>query len=339
MANSLGTCKALELNIGKTSRAIAPPRTRATTHRQETSILIGHKLYFVGRVSQSMQGIGVLDVNTWQWTMLKRNYHPLHRNGFTTVLVGDELYLFSGFEASQPLRVNFTRTYDPVLNQLRTCHSRGEVNVPTGESAGEYIEDLRMIVAFGGVLDSGRLVVSRVVGYSIDANEWIVISTKGQTPSARTQHRSCLYGSNDIFFYGGRLQGSLLYSSTVCHLRCDPGSFTWHHVDWLQSPKCHYAASMNFIDGRIIILGGSDDCLLGNPTSYVYVYDFYERVGVEFNNGYAGVKSGGGPELDLGLKGFPPYMANHSAAALKDRLVVTGLKGREANEVFVIKPL
>ena len=337
MTKSLGTCKAFELNTRTTSRWQMPPSGRRTRYRKDATILLGHKIYFFGRVGEK-RGIAVLNVNNWRWTRIKGDFRPLRQGGFTIVLVGDMLYLFSGYEEDRPLQVNYTRTYDPVMNQLNHCNSRGEFNVPTGEIAGEYIEDLRMIVAFGGVLGSRRNVVNRVVGYSTDSNEWVVISTKGQTPSPRTQHRSCLYGSKDIFFYGGRLRTSMIYSSVVCHLRCEAGNFTWHEVDWFPSPKCHYAASMNYIDGRIIILGGSDIPLLLDSSSYLYVYDFNERVGIEFNNGYTSFRSGR-QELDLGLNGFPPHLANHNAAVLNDRLVVTGLKRRPTSEVFVITPL
>ena len=335
MAKSLGTCKALKLTA---SRWLAASRKLETAYRKEASMLIGHRLYIVGRVDQQKQGIGVLDVNTWRWTRIKRDFHPLHRDGFTIVLVGDLMYLFGGFEEGRPLQVNYTRTYDPVMTQLSNCKSSGELNVLTGEIAREYIEDLRMIVAFGGLLDRERIVMSRVVGYSIDSNTWIVISTKGRTPSARTQHRSCLRGSKDIFFYGGRLRTSMIYSSVVCHLRCEAGNFTWHQVGWFPSPKYHYAASMNYIGGRIIILGGSDNHLVPNRTSYLYVYDFNESVGVEFNNGLTSFRSGR-QELDLGLNGFPPHLANHSAAVLQDRLVVTGLYDMYTRTSFVITPL
>ena len=292
---NLNTCNALVMRLTKAKADSAAARSLQAyggvgSLTKAGSVLVGHRIFvFGGEVSGGIKrkAVFMYDMNAWEWT------RPCFFTQFVfedrlVALVNDQVFFFVQRPVN-PLRLEFegitaarTHVFDLTSLTVEPRFSLGENVLPFEKSAGEYVEALGKIVTFGGkagVRGMQLTETNRVCAYSVEANSWSIMPTRGRSPPPRSQHCSCMHGKADIFFYGGGVPGPGFAS--MYKLKCKPGSCTWSSVRW--SPPVGYNwASMCCSGSRLFIYGGygyGRDIF--DAKKYLFVYDFKENAGVQ----------------------------------------------------------
>ena len=222
-----------------------------------TATLIGSYVWLVGGVGGDSE-IFVLNLNSNEWEAVQ--FEGLQFIEFvmhTTSLCEDKLLLF-GLQRGSGVGLvdcNELVAFDPVLKELQIIPTYGRSR-PTyrhGHSA-DICERLRLLALFGGFAGTMK---SQLWVLDLTTWRWTLLDCKGQVPSPRSKHASCIVGSV-LFVYHG-----------TSHTRPRPkdlwtvdlsmkNNLVWHRVE-LQGADTHErvgAAMVHLGSGRLLIFGG-----------------------------------------------------------------------------------
>ena len=298
------------------------------------SALLGHFVYVFGGCSQKLfrYGVFALDVNTWHWKRCDSPKQALTLKNHLMVLVNDGIYVFAGYGQSRLPKRPLMWRFDVIEQSFDICQAAGEALIPVGQAAGEYLEELDMIVVYGGL--RRMTPTSRVIGYSCRVNEWSVLKTKGHSRKRRFNHSSCRQGKSRILFYGGNETSFLRPCDDMFVLSCVGRQLNWSEVTCSPVPLARANASMCCTGDRIFIFGGFHESN-GLLSDHLYTYSLKYEAGVEFK----GLKSKPAErKLKLRLRGQAWRAARHTAIVSKGRVVLVGRHSQWQSLVYVISP-
>lgn len=295
--------------------------------QNQAAALVGHRIYVFGGYAQDyLRGVYALDVNTLTWDR-KDNDEKLQLSGNLNFLIRDTLYMIGGNVRSNPYETQMW-TFDLSRAIIDPFYSRCEELIPPSGSVGEYLEMLEMIILYGGQTSQGG--VSTLVGYSVISNTWQRIEVKGGVPPPRHNHSSCMHGTDEIFFFGGNFDGSLVPVNHLFHLRSIKGKFLWNEVNWQPLPVARANSIMWCIGKRVFIFGGYPTN--GTATSdHLYIYDLEANAGVEFE----GLRKTS-DALPVVLVGRSNSRTLHSSVVSNGKIYVLGGYGAPSNNIYIL---
>lgn len=303
MSQDLGSCNSLEVKRYKTNADdLANPETisRYEWLYNHESILVGHLIYVFGGHDVSghhRRRVLVLDTLTWRWGNWKSAFN-MTIGEFTMVLIDSSLYFFGGYSAAYEHQGLKVFLLDLALQELRTTDSSGEALIPRGKSAGHYVENLGLIIVFGGV--DYHKSSNSLVGYNLSSKTWKPLFARGRPPIPRPALASCMHGCSDIVYYGGMDYSTENIQSDFFILHCVNHHFTWSRPLRRRLPQRKYRSAMGCVGHRIFIFAGY---FLGRglaKSDDVYVCDL-ETLGYSSSNSRSSPVTSG--DLQLTLRG------------------------------------
>ena len=305
-------------------------RERLDTH---SSTLVGHLAYILcgyDRSGMYWNRMFLLDTTLMRWANIAAS-GILMGAEVEVVLAEDELYIFGGISPSYESDLK-TWKFDVLLCEFTPCYSRNPPRFLSSKAAGEYVEELRSIVTFAGTTLSGS--VGQVFAYSVDANEWKPVNTKGKRPLARSGHCSCLHGTSDIFFFGGIDEEFRYVENSLCHLRCHGGVFIWAEVDWVRLSLAARYCTMVCAGHRLFIYGG--ERADAPQTNYFAVLDVSKRAGAEIRGDYTIQQQPN--ELPVKMRGVPRATTRHSLEVINNKIIALGGESGPLTRLTVFRP-
>lgn len=168
------------------------------------SQLVGHKVFVFGGYLLSTHTTSrlmcVLDIGKQTWEIPKIKYPPTPRLFHNMKLINDELYIYGGSSLTDMYSINVV-TFDckAVQQVISTAFDYGleaTRKLTFGQSV-EYFERDHSLVMFGGNFSN-----SRVQTFDLSSKKWSLDEAKGQAPTARKFHSSCIH-QNRLFISGG----------------------------------------------------------------------------------------------------------------------------------------
>lgn len=171
-----------------------------------TANLVGARIYVYGGTvgSARQNSLFVYDVATRRWSSLEPGFEEIfpYRSMHTSVLVGDQLMVFGGFNRGN--KTDILLSFDLVLYKWEVVEYRGPKPPATVGHSSCYVPRRNSIIVFSRTNESP---LGSLFEYRLDLKEWRQLETSGEEPVGRWKHASALYGQY-WFIYGGTSPGA-----------------------------------------------------------------------------------------------------------------------------------
>lgn len=245
-----------------------PEDLHLSSFRLHTSTLVGSKVFVIGKAGQARHGtrIGICDLQKQMWKWVDTSdRNDLYVKAHVSFLVDDFLYIHGGTTTTSDFSPSMYRL-DLTTLEWTKCLENGQSPCPPRKwHAGEYIEETRMYVGFGG-LSKYREYPEKVWAVRIDGLTRIDPVVTGEGPSGRRGLRSCNH-RNNIFFFGGECAGSQV-DGDLYVLKCGKARFMWSRIKTGLNVTRTFC-SMCFMNGRIYVFAGFDEAAIDSDDLFV----------------------------------------------------------------------
>jgi len=194
---------------------------------------------------------------------------PVPRADAVTFVVNNRLYVLGGYNIWYGGAISYTHSYDPTSRQWFT---ETAMLTPTSGAAGALIDG--SIYVFGGFDNVSES--SAVQSYDPVQRRWTVHNSmplaRSETASAVLDGMVYIIGGNTFSATMGThvFTGTQPISSTIVTVY-DPARNTWHTAAPLPEPRVDATAVVR--NGRIYVMGGTDQWIAGSVRSDVFIYD------------------------------------------------------------------
>ena len=264
----------LKLKATKVPIKVSDEVAQQSTHRHSAVQRVGKFLYVIGSFSKRRKGelrtipvVCVIDIRRPKLREIE--YRGVKITQPKIFLYNDALYAYCRNDWSGDSTGKVSH-FDLTLREWSYCNTAG--NGPGGRNgcSGNYIEQHKRFVVFGGV--AGRVYQNDVHMLAMPDRRWIKPNVKGTPPEKRYNHCSCVH-EGAVFYYGGQRPNGLrthgLFMLTISKMN----TITWSSVRLRRTQEFerHSAAMISF-QGRLLLCGGMSSHFLTNKK--VSAYDF-----------------------------------------------------------------
>jgi len=180
-----------------TRKGLKPPGSIS----HHSSVIHNRKMYLFGgntRCAEEEHDIYFLNLDTLQWNTLKPNGIKVScRDEHTSVLHGDKMYVFGGFDRGE--RRNTIVAFDFKSESWGEVEATGKMPPPrAGHSACVY--NGKMYV-FGGK-DEDNMKLRDLWSFDLEARVWAQLASCPNEIEPRSGHSACVFDHHMIIFAG-----------------------------------------------------------------------------------------------------------------------------------------
>lgn len=268
--------------------------------------MVGGKIFVYGGFTTargSVDDFYELDLVSLKWTKLEFEFHLIARSLHCVILVGDQLYIYGGWQRGDMI------TFDFALEEFTVVDQAFDISLGRAESRWgislQYYEKDNSLLLFGGAEAHSPLAVG-VLQFSIDTGRWKILETHGRPPAARSRHSCCLVGDKMYIFGGKNSEGGSFHDLFVLKLgpKCH-----WQTIQrQLDARSGRFGATMSFLRDKLIICGGSET--EGRAPRGILVWDLRDQT-LKY-----------GSEIVV-YGGFSPRVL-HQAITMNDEILILG---------------
>ena len=252
-----------------------------------------------------------------------------HNTKQTQYLLEIIIYRFGGLSQGIAEATPKLNMLDLPMRSVTVKRSSGERLIPKRLSAAAYVESEGDIVVFAGDISHNEYApTDRLVGYSLSANTWRVLASKGTPPRNRAYHQCCTYGRNRIFFFGG-ISESRQFVEGIHELFHTRDTWRWTHIPF--SFPSRYRHSICCVGHKLFIFGGVKQSYT-SPTNDLLVYDIINQESIEVQRKEVTYQRAG-----IYRTGALMATADHAVVASTDMIFVLGGVSRNINEVYTLR--
>lgn len=184
---------------------------------------------------------------------------PAKRNGHTSNLVNEHLYVFGGWLSNAVLHDVWV--FDFVRKAWLMPQTRGRQHPMLNMHISEYIEPWDMILCFGG--GDGQIFENSVTCLRISSMTWDKLTAKGNVPAPRANSSSCLVGDT-CYIFGGWNPDLTFYDIHLLHLPSSGASPSWSSPNVNTHPEERVGAGLAYFDGCLVLFGGQHHYDMGD---------------------------------------------------------------------------
>ena len=259
----------------------ALPSIDCGRRKNHSATLVGGRVYlccgYVVQNASNLNDVTVLEERTNKRQKKKFVLHevqlsdplrPSPRNGHTTNLVGDKLFLFGGWGGHHAL--SDVWMFDLVLRCWSKPHIRGKPHPMLNMHVSEYIDWMNCILCFGG--GDGQQFENSVTCLFMKTLEWKKLTPKGNAPLEAANIGACLVNST-YYVFGGWNPQKTFHDIHLLHLPKTLSKPSWSTPELGQVPPQRVGAGMADFYGRVLMFGGQ----YGNHYYDLWLYDIQEQ--------------------------------------------------------------
>ena len=190
--------------------------------------LVGKYIILYGGTNKEMRrvnGMYVLDIDTFTWSKITSRGKPLPtRTMHSSVLVNDQLLILGGLD-TMDYRNNLFR-FDLLFQTMDEVPMRGHGPTIVAGHSSEFFPKRDCMMVFAGMRAHPT---GGVFAYSLSAETWVQVETKGAAPSKRFKQGSVVVGSKWLL-YGGQSLTEIDISKELFVLDTSRFVCTWSKV-------------------------------------------------------------------------------------------------------------
>ena len=213
-----------------------------------TATVVGHTLYLF--TTGVLFG---LDFREGAWFRVsQRGWLPGTRRLHSQVLCRDRLLLYGGL-LEQGLSVADGAQF--AFDLCTQTWSRDFHRISPGRCFGhtaDYVEATDEVVLFGGRVDETYR--NEVYILNVERMRWTLIFARGEPPSPRYRHSSCV-SKGRLFVFGGRAKKNKPFND-LYELDVNSSQARWCRIICDYKPTRRFAARMEVYEEHVILLGG-----------------------------------------------------------------------------------
>ncbi|KAL4463847.1 hypothetical protein ABPG74_005784 [Tetrahymena malaccensis] len=231
--------------------------TECPSIKNHSAIYYKERIYIFGGYNgqKNLNKLHILNLRTNVWEQPRfvndSNELPQGRNGHTSVVVNNKMYVIGGWIGQGQHASNQLYILDLDLLKWTKMETSGQEPGPCNMHTAEHWEN-KIYVYRGG---DGKQYFSDLHSLDIITFKWEKVEAKGSAPPPRANHASCIIG-DFIYIFGGWDGQKRLNDLYKMNLR----KLEWTQIErseWIQAPPARAGMKMINVEDIIYMFGGS----------------------------------------------------------------------------------